>query len=136
MKFDFLAPTMKAVTGIIPGNVTVNPTKTYDEAIKEGIQYDILWVPAGKLSGNENHQCDTNHLLGPIPNPKSGKIEVAPPSEIAFIKAQAPKAKYVMSVCGGSGILAQAGILSGKRATTNKAFFRLIEVGCRGLSYG
>ena len=134
VKFDFLAPTMKAVTGFNPVTVTVNPTKTYDGAIEEGIQYDILWVPAGKLPGNEDPWRDTDYLLGPIPDLKSDKIEVAPPSEIDFIKAQAPKAKYVLSVCGGSGVLAQAGVLSGKRATTNKAFFRVVEVGCRRLS--
>ena len=65
--------------------------------------------------------------LGPIPDPVTGDTYV-PPAEIAFIKAQAPGAKYVMSVCGGSAILAQAGILSGKKATTNKAFFKLVEV--------
>ena len=130
VKFDFLAPTMKAVTGFNLGTVTVNPTKTYDGALEEDIQYDILWVPAGELPGDEKSRHETDYLPGPIPNPKSGKTEVAPPSEIAFIKAQAPKAKYVMSVCGGSGILAQAGVLSGKRATTNKALFRLVEVGC------
>jgi len=32
-----------------------------------------------------------------------------------------------MSVCGGSAILAQAGVLNGKKATTNKAFFKLVE---------
>lgn len=54
--------------------------------------------------------------------------DLTAPSEIAFIKAQAPKAKYVMSVCGGSFILASAGVLAGKRATTNKAFFKVYEV--------
>jgi putative intracellular protease/amidase len=53
---------------------------------------------------------------------------MTPASEIAFIKAQAPKAKYVMSVCGGSLILAHTGVLSGKRATTNKSFFKIVEV--------
>jgi len=110
VKFDFLAPILKPVTGFTsPYAPTINPTKTYDSAIEEGIQYDILWVPAG-----------------PIPDAVSG-AGGAPASEIAFIKAQAPKAQYVMSVCGGSGILARAGVLSGKRATTNKAFFRLVE---------
>jgi len=51
-----------------------------------------------------------------------------PKEEIEFIKYQAPGAKYIMSVCGGSVPLATAGILDGKRATTNKKFFHLISV--------
>jgi len=72
------------------------------------VQYDIIWVPAG-----------------PFPTP----TDVSPvhPSEIEFIKAQAPGAKYVLSVCGGSAVLAKAGILKGRRATTNKAFFNIIK---------
>lgn len=52
----------------------------------------------------------------------------APPSEKAFIKAQVPGAKYVLTVCTGSSILGYLGLLSGKRATTNKAFFKSIVV--------
>ena len=40
---------------------------------------------------------------------------------------QAPKAKYVLSVCVGSHILAATGFLDGKRATTNKMAFKLVQ---------
>ncbi|KAF7974302.1 hypothetical protein HWV62_12454 [Athelia sp. TMB] len=112
VKIDYLAPTLDPVkTSSLADFVlpTINPTKTYHAAIHEGIQYDILWIPAG-----------------PIPDAITG-ADGTPPSEYDFIKAQAPGAKYVLSVCGGSFILGNAGVLSGRRATTNKAFFRLIE---------
>jgi len=110
LKFDYLAPKLQPVTSILsPFAPTVNPTKTYESANAEGIQYDVLWVPAG-----------------PLPDFSTG-ADKTPASEIAFIKAQAPKAKYVMSVCAGSSILAHAGVLSGKRATTNKSLFKIIE---------
>ena len=51
-----------------------------------------------------------------------------PHSEITFKRMQAPKARYIMYVCGCSAILAYAGVLSGKRATSNKGLFKLIEV--------
>jgi transcriptional regulator GlxA family with amidase domain len=40
--------------------------------------------------------------------------------EIAFVKEVYPSLEYVMSVCTGSTILARAGVLDNKRATTNK----------------
>ncbi|KAJ7684369.1 class I glutamine amidotransferase-like protein [Mycena polygramma] len=109
LKFEYLSPTMDPVVSMRGADApTVNPTQTYAAALASGKQYDIIWVPAG-----------------PIPNPQTGEHDV-PKAEIAFIVAQAPKAKYVLSVCGGSVYLAFAGLLSGKRATTNKAFYRAI----------
>lgn len=50
---------------------------------------------------------------------------------IGFLKAQAPGAKYVLSVCSGSWILQQAGLLAGKRATMNKSLFNVITAGSK-----
>jgi hypothetical protein len=50
-KFDYLAPKLQPVTSLLnPFTPTVNPTKTYESATAEGIQYDVLWVPAGMSS--------------------------------------------------------------------------------------
>lgn len=40
--------------------------------------------------------------------------------EIAFIKEMYPKVKYVLSICTGATLLSRAGVLDGKKATTNK----------------
>ncbi|KAJ7057219.1 class I glutamine amidotransferase-like protein [Mycena amicta] len=107
--FDYLAPTLKPVVSALgPSMATLNPTKTYAEVEASGMQYDIIWVPAG-----------------PPPNTFTGE-DRTPPEEIAFLRAQAPGAKYILSVCSGALQLAMAGVLSGKRATTNKAFYRVI----------
>ncbi|KAJ6567030.1 class I glutamine amidotransferase-like protein [Mycena capillaripes] len=109
LKFEYLSTTVDPVAGACGADVlTVNPTGTYAAALASGKQFDILWVPAG-----------------PAPEPGADMNNV-PKDEIAFVAAQAPKAKYVLSVCGGAVILAFAGLLSGKRATTNKAFYRQI----------
>ncbi|KAI4933708.1 uncharacterized protein J4E92_003376 [Alternaria infectoria] len=41
--------------------------------------------------------------------------------EINFVKATYPNLKYIVSVCTGATILSRAGILDGRKATTNKA---------------
>jgi transcriptional regulator GlxA family with amidase domain len=42
---------------------------------------------------------------------------------LEFIRSRAAKAQIVMSVCTGAGLLARAGVLDEKRATTNKRSF-------------
>jgi transcriptional regulator GlxA family with amidase domain len=49
------------------------------------------------------------------------------PSLLEFLIKQAPGAKYILSVCNGSAILARAGLLDGKKATTNKMQFSEIK---------
>ncbi|KAJ7050450.1 class I glutamine amidotransferase-like protein [Mycena amicta] len=107
--FDYLSPTMDPVVSISGRAApTFNPTMTYKDAIASGKQFDILWVPAG-----------------PIVDMATGTSRI-PQDEVDFIKQQTPKAKYVLSVCGGAYQLAISGVLSGKRATTNKQFYRAI----------
>jgi putative intracellular protease/amidase len=50
-----------------------------------------------------------------------------PDALIQFLKKQQPRAKYILGVCTGVLILAKAGILNGKKATTNKSEFHYIE---------
>ncbi|KAJ6624770.1 class I glutamine amidotransferase-like protein [Mycena sp. CBHHK59/15] len=109
VSFEYLSPTLAPVVSTKGSCApTFNPTMTYTDALASGKQFDILWVPAG-----------------PMPDHKMGKSHTAK-DEIDFIAAQAPKAKYIMSVCGGSFHLAEASVLSGKWATMNKALNRRI----------
>jgi transcriptional regulator GlxA family with amidase domain len=71
--------------------VTLTPTCTFDAAPK----LDILFIP------------------GPLPD------YVAPPNVAAYIRRAAVETPIVMSVCSGSLVLAQLGILDGKPASTN-----------------
>ncbi|KAI9341364.1 class I glutamine amidotransferase-like protein [Obelidium mucronatum] len=44
---------------------------------------------------------------------------------LEFLKTQAATAMWVTSVCTGSSILAEAGLLEGRKATSNKAYFNI-----------
>lgn len=43
-----------------------------------------------------------------------------------FLKSRSAKAEITMSVCNGATLLATAGLLDGKKATTNKAFWKVV----------
>ncbi|MGH7804364.1 MAG: DJ-1/PfpI family protein, partial [Candidatus Binatia bacterium] len=47
---------------------------------------------------------------------------------LEFLRERSKTAEVTMSVCSGSAILAKAGILDGRRATSNKQFFDLARV--------
>jgi transcriptional regulator GlxA family with amidase domain len=47
------------------------------------------------------------------------------PALLDFLRERAAAAERTLSVCSGSAILARAGLLDGRRATSNKQFFSL-----------
>jgi transcriptional regulator GlxA family with amidase domain len=69
------------------------PTHTFETAPA----LDVLIVPGGQ-----------------------GTREQGVTSTVDFIKKTYPSLQYLITVCTGSGLAARAGILDGKRATTNK----------------
>lgn len=58
-----------------------------------------------------------------------GGVEInAPdvPDAVDFIRKTYPSLQYLISICTGAGIVAQAGVLDGKNATTNKESWKEI----------
>ncbi|KAI4518404.1 class I glutamine amidotransferase-like protein [Schizophyllum commune Loenen D] len=95
--FVYLSHTLEPVAPGFSGEAgpRMTPDKTYGEA-KE--QFDILLVPGGPPD--------------------------VPQELTDFLVRQIPGAKYVLTVCTGSWILARTGALDGKRATGNKFMFK------------
>jgi transcriptional regulator GlxA family with amidase domain len=52
--------------------------------------------------------------------------EAKNPVMLEFVQKSGPKSEALMSVCSGSGVLAHAGLLDGRKATSNKLFFNAI----------
>lgn len=88
-----------------PGPVasTQGPETVAQESFSSAPELDLLLVPGG---------------IGTVPTLDNETY-------LDFLRARAPAAQLVMSVCSGSALLARAGLLDGKRATSNKMFFSL-----------
>ena len=78
------------------------PQVVADTSFEDCPQLDLLLVPGGFGTFTELH----NDAL------------------VDWLRARAVKAEIVMSVCSGSAILAKAGLLDGRRATSNKRYFQ------------
>ncbi|KAK5660801.1 hypothetical protein OQA88_12169 [Cercophora sp. LCS_1] len=76
---------------------SLTPTHTFAETLTQPESIDVLIVPGGP--GVRNPDLDP---------------------EIAFVRAIYPHLKYLITICTGSSVAARAGVLDGKRATTNK----------------
>ncbi|KAH7101514.1 class I glutamine amidotransferase-like protein [Auriculariales sp. MPI-PUGE-AT-0066] len=97
LKLVYVGPTKSPIQPT--SGPPILPHETYDEALASGKKYDVVFVPG----------------------------EVVPPSLVKFVAAQFHCTKYFLSVCTGAWVVAQAGVLEGRRATTNKAVFRTVK---------
>jgi len=75
--------------------------------------------------------CPTLDLML-IPGGMGTRAEVENEAMLDWLRRRTPETEVTMSVCTGSALLARAGLLDGKRATSNKMFFQwVVEQGPR-----
>ncbi|KAH6870316.1 DJ-1/PfpI family protein [Alternaria rosae] len=104
-QFTVFSKTMDPVTSAMtPGGFgqEIMPTMTFSDyldgpSLTDKGEIDVLIVPGG--GGTRRDMTE----------------------EINFVKATYPTLKYIISVCTGATLLSRAGILDGRKATTNKA---------------
>ena len=106
--FGCLGPEVEVVTvaeakGPIASGPGVETVATYD--FDDCPPLDLLLLPGG---------------FGTVP-------QLGNEALLDFLRKRAPEAEVTMSVCSGSALLAKAGLLDGRRATSNKMFFQLAE---------
>ena len=102
--FGNLGPRLKVVMVAEkagPVTSTQGPSVVADYGLDDCPELDLVMVPGG---------------FGSLKEIKNESL-------LAWLRARAEKAEIVMSVCSGSAILAKAGLLDGRRATSNKRYF-------------
>jgi transcriptional regulator GlxA family with amidase domain len=83
-----------------------------------GSPTDTLVVPGGQPgAAGPDLDSATDTLVVP-----GGQPGAAGPDLAAWLRAHAPRARRVTSVCTGAFLLAEAGLLAGRRATTHWAY--------------
>ena len=86
-----------------PVRSTPGPNTLAEFSFANAPELDLILVPGG---------------LGTFP-------QLENPTILDFLRTRTPRAEVAMSVCTGAALYAKAGLLDGRRATTNKQFFTL-----------
>ena len=79
------------------------PSAIADYDFTDAPALDLILLPGG---------------IGTIPELENDEL-------LGFLNERAPRAQITASVCSGSALLAKAGLLDGRRATSNKQFFSM-----------
>jgi transcriptional regulator GlxA family with amidase domain len=61
-----------------------------------------------------------------VPGGFGTRTEVENPHLLSFLRRRVPEVEIAMTVCTGTSLLARAGLLDGRRATTNKMSFQWV----------
>jgi transcriptional regulator GlxA family with amidase domain len=106
MQIHMIAERAGPVGAAVAADVGIGPKALAEYAFDGAPALDVLLIPGG---------------FGTVPALESESL-------MKFLQHRAKDARIVASVCTGSALLARAGLLDGRRATSNKQFFALSTV--------
>ncbi len=109
------APAIRPVlvaSGLGPIASAQGPRVVPDHVFDDAPRLDLLLVPGGDVGTSKSDE-----------------------TTLGFIRERALDAEIVMSVCNGADLVAQTGLLDGRRATTNKSLFRDISFSHPGVQW-
>ena len=97
----------------------------------ESFQLRMVAETRGMVSSVQGPKCLADDEFGDnvtydailVPGGQGTRREVDNRSMIEWLRLRAGQAQFVTSVCTGAALLAKAGVLDGRRATTNKMNF-------------
>jgi putative intracellular protease/amidase len=102
-RIHLIAEAAGPVASAMGADGPLGPKALADHGFHDVPRLDILLIPGG---------------FGTIP-------QLENPVMLDFLRARAADTPIIASVCTGSALLARAGLLDGRRATSNKQFFEL-----------
>lgn len=102
--------------------------------LPEIFKLNFISADGGIIESSQRVRVDTNlykrendiEKILFVPGGSGTREKVNDNNFINFIENVSKEAKYIISVCTGSALLAKAGILNGKRATSNKRSFKWV----------
>jgi putative intracellular protease/amidase len=101
-------------------------------ALRPRVKVIMVAQSAGPVASTQGPKLVADHSFDDcpdldlilVPGGFGTRRELANPKLLDWLRQRAGRAEIVMSVCTGSAVLAKAGLLDGRRATSNKQYFR------------
>lgn len=88
---------------------------------------EVISAHGQRVCVDRNFGAAGNFDMLLIPGGPGTRTELANPAVLGWLKTASENAEITMSVCTGSVLLARAGLLDGRRATSNKMSFAWVQ---------
>lgn len=125
MKLTNLAANPGSVPTHHPSTSTLIPTSAHPLShFSESLVVDRTLEEQLQIQDSARNEKRSEEAIDVLIVPGGVGVRGNVAAEIEFVKKMYPQLKAVLSICTGATILARAGVLDGRRATTNKRAYK------------